>query len=40
MAISIPDRVNVLWFLPTHDDSRCLGAQGRGRTVLAGDLKT
>jgi alkanesulfonate monooxygenase len=37
MSISTPDKVpekiNVLWFLPTHGDSRYLGTQEGGRAV-------
>lgn len=29
----IPDQINVLWFLPTHGDSRYLGTQEGGRAV-------
>ncbi|MBY4640975.1 FMNH2-dependent alkanesulfonate monooxygenase [Gluconacetobacter entanii] len=30
---TIPDRINVLWFLPTHGDTRYLGTQKGGRPV-------
>lgn len=33
MSISAPDKINVLWFLPTHGDSRYLGTQEGGRAV-------
>ncbi|MER9664781.1 FMNH2-dependent alkanesulfonate monooxygenase [Mesorhizobium sp. M0159] len=33
MSISIPDRIKVLWFLPTHGDSRYLGTSEGGRAV-------
>ncbi|MCG0994412.1 alkanesulfonate monooxygenase [Acetobacter indonesiensis] len=33
MSFSIPDKINVLWFLPTHGDSRYLGTQKGGRPV-------
>ncbi|GAN95124.1 methanesulfonate monooxygenase [Komagataeibacter europaeus] len=33
MSYEIPDRINVLWFLPTHGDSRYLGTQKGGRPV-------
>ena len=28
-----PDQINVLWFLPTHGDSRYLGTSEGGRAV-------
>ena len=31
--MGIPDRINVLWFLPTHGDSRYLGTGEGGRAV-------
>jgi alkanesulfonate monooxygenase len=33
MSIEIPDKINVLWFLPTHGDSRYLGTSEGGRAV-------
>ncbi|RUV93073.1 LLM class flavin-dependent oxidoreductase, partial [Mesorhizobium sp. M1A.F.Ca.IN.020.04.1.1] len=33
MAAEIPDRIKVLWFLPTHGDSRYLGTSEGGRAV-------
>ncbi|MBX3569236.1 MAG: FMNH2-dependent alkanesulfonate monooxygenase [Rhizobiaceae bacterium] len=33
MSIDVPDRINVLWFLPTHGDSRYLGTSEGGRAV-------
>ena len=33
MAAPVPDKINVLWFLPTHGDSRYLGTQEGGRAV-------
>ncbi len=33
MAVSIPERIKVLWFLPTHGDSRYLGTSEGGRSV-------
>jgi len=33
MTIPIPDAINVLWFLPTHGDSRYLGTSEGGRAV-------
>ncbi|MFT9142227.1 LLM class flavin-dependent oxidoreductase, partial [Acetobacter orientalis] len=33
MSFSIPDKINVLWFLPTHGDSRYLGTPKGGRPV-------
>ncbi|MEI5677088.1 MULTISPECIES: FMNH2-dependent alkanesulfonate monooxygenase [unclassified Mesorhizobium] len=33
MTIDIPDRIKVLWFLPTHGDSRYLGSTEGGRAV-------
>ncbi|MBB3937050.1 FMNH2-dependent alkanesulfonate monooxygenase [Aureimonas phyllosphaerae] len=33
MPHSIPDAINVLWFLPTHGDSRYLGTSEGGRSV-------
>ncbi len=33
MTLSIPDAINVLWFLPTHGDSRYLGTSEGGRAV-------
>jgi len=33
MPVSIPDKINVFWFLPTHGDSRYLGTQEGGRAV-------
>ncbi|MER9632554.1 FMNH2-dependent alkanesulfonate monooxygenase [Mesorhizobium sp. M0296] len=33
MSIAIPDRIKVLWFLPTHGDSRYLGTSEGGRAV-------
>ncbi|WP_182085289.1 FMNH2-dependent alkanesulfonate monooxygenase [Aureimonas sp. ME7] len=33
MSRSIPDAINVLWFLPTHGDSRYLGTSEGGRAV-------
>ena len=33
MSVSVPDKINVLWFLPTHGDSRYLGTQEGGRAV-------
>ncbi|MER9074202.1 FMNH2-dependent alkanesulfonate monooxygenase [Mesorhizobium sp. M0904] len=33
MSIAIPDRIKVLWFLPTHGDSRYLGTSKGGRAV-------
>ncbi|WP_294642687.1 FMNH2-dependent alkanesulfonate monooxygenase [uncultured Aureimonas sp.] len=33
MPLSIPDAINVLWFLPTHGDSRYLGTSEGGRAV-------
>ena len=32
-AATIPDKINVLWFLPTHGDSRYLGTSEGGRSV-------
>ncbi|HWJ74152.1 MAG TPA: FMNH2-dependent alkanesulfonate monooxygenase [Kaistia sp.] len=32
-AAPIPDKINVLWFLPTHGDSRYLGTSEGGRAV-------
>ncbi|WP_215763965.1 FMNH2-dependent alkanesulfonate monooxygenase [Gluconobacter sp. P1D12_c] len=29
----VPEKINVLWFLPTHGDSRYLGTQEGGRSV-------
>lgn len=36
---SPPDKINVLWFLPTHGDSRYLGTSLGGRHVDLGYLK-
>ncbi|ANA13842.1 FMNH2-dependent alkanesulfonate monooxygenase [Acetobacter oryzifermentans] len=33
MSFAVPDKINVLWFLPTHGDSRYLGTQKGGRPV-------
>lgn len=33
MSISTPDKIRVLWFLPTHGDSRYLGTAEGGRAV-------
>lgn len=33
MSIAIPDSIKVLWFLPTHGDSRYLGTSEGGRAV-------
>ena len=33
MPIDTPDKINVLWFLPTHGDSRYLGTSEGGRAV-------
>jgi alkanesulfonate monooxygenase len=33
MSIDVPDKIQVLWFLPTHGDSRYLGTQEGGRAV-------
>jgi hypothetical protein len=33
MTIDIPERIKVLWFLPTHGDSRYLGTAEGGRSV-------
>ncbi|RWH94118.1 MAG: alkanesulfonate monooxygenase, FMNH(2)-dependent [Mesorhizobium sp.] len=33
MSTAIPDRIKVLWFLPTHGDSRYLGTSEGGRAV-------
>ncbi|WP_323717932.1 FMNH2-dependent alkanesulfonate monooxygenase [Paracoccus aminovorans] len=33
MSISAPDKIRVLWFLPTHGDSRYLGTAEGGRAV-------
>ena len=33
MAIAVPDKIKVLWFLPTHGDSRYLGTAEGGRAV-------
>ncbi|RRH99721.1 alkanesulfonate monooxygenase, FMNH(2)-dependent [Mesorhizobium tamadayense] len=33
MSIATPDRIKVLWFLPTHGDSRYLGTSEGGRAV-------
>ncbi|TKB07887.1 MAG: alkanesulfonate monooxygenase, partial [Mesorhizobium sp.] len=33
MGHEIPDRIKVLWFLPTHGDSRYLGTSEGGRSV-------
>lgn len=33
MTIPTPDRIKVLWFLPTHGDSRYLGTSEGGRAV-------
>ena len=33
MSVEIPDKINVLWFLPTHGDSRYLGTAEGGRAV-------
>ncbi|WP_264820585.1 LLM class flavin-dependent oxidoreductase, partial [Acetobacter pomorum] len=33
MSYVVPDKINVLWFLPTHGDSRYLGTQKGGRPV-------
>ncbi len=33
MSQVAPDKINVLWFLPTHGDSRYLGTQQGGRAV-------
>ncbi|TIW41218.1 MAG: LLM class flavin-dependent oxidoreductase, partial [Mesorhizobium sp.] len=33
MSAEIPDRIKVLWFLPTHGDSRYLGTSEGGRAV-------
>ena len=33
MTLPIPDAINVLWFLPTHGDSRYLGTSEGGRAV-------
>lgn len=33
MSNIAPDKINVLWFLPTHGDSRYLGTQEGGRAV-------
>ncbi|GBR54825.1 alkanesulfonate monooxygenase [Neokomagataea thailandica NBRC 106555] len=31
--MSVPEKINVLWFLPTHGDSKYLGTQEGGRQV-------
>ncbi|MER8966301.1 FMNH2-dependent alkanesulfonate monooxygenase [Mesorhizobium sp. M0808] len=33
MSTAMPDRIKVLWFLPTHGDSRYLGTSEGGRAV-------
>ncbi len=33
MSFHTPDKINVLWFLPTHGDSRYLGTSEGGRAV-------
>ncbi|MER9223889.1 FMNH2-dependent alkanesulfonate monooxygenase [Mesorhizobium sp. M0644] len=33
MSNAIPDRIKILWFLPTHGDSRYLGTSEGGRAV-------
>ncbi len=33
MSFDTPDKINVLWFLPTHGDSRYLGTSEGGRAV-------
>ncbi|NHO33878.1 FMNH2-dependent alkanesulfonate monooxygenase [Acetobacter fallax] len=33
MTFPVPDKINALWFLPTHGDSRFLGTQKGGRPV-------
>lgn len=33
MSYEIPEKINALWFLPTHGDSRYLGTQKGGRPV-------
>ena len=33
MSAGVPDKINVLWFLPTHGDSRYLGTSEGGRAV-------
>ncbi|GBQ22728.1 FMNH2-dependent alkanesulfonate monooxygenase [Gluconacetobacter sacchari] len=33
MRAEIPEKINILWFLPTHGDSRYLGTQKGGRPV-------
>lgn len=39
MTDTAPDRINVLWFLPTHGDSRYLGTSIGGRNVDINYLK-
>lgn len=39
MSLPVPDRINVLWFLPTHGDSRYLGTSEGGRAVDLDYLK-
>jgi alkanesulfonate monooxygenase len=39
MSETAPDRINVLWFLPTHGDSRYLGTSHGGRSVDLAYLK-
>jgi alkanesulfonate monooxygenase len=38
MSASIPDKIKVLWFIPTHGDSRYLGTSEGGRAVDLGYL--
>ena len=33
MSVNVPERIKVLWFLPTHGDSRYLGTSLGGRAV-------
>lgn len=35
MTRDVPDRIKVLWFLPTHGDSRYLGTAEGTRSTLA-----
>lgn len=39
MSIPVPDKINALWFLPTHGDSRYLGTTIGGRSVDLAYLK-
>ena len=36
--MTVPDKINVLWFIPTHGDTRYLGTSQGGRQVELPDL--